>query len=144
MPPGMNANEMWWEMTRVINADGARPYARDLAYGTGGRSGNSYVVGDVDTSHGEADGPWVPGLHRAAIPIRTPRRCDHGESVCTECADSWMLDWLFYFDRTAGGRRLRDDLGGDAAVEALNAPRLAWESGRRHAATPAMTAPPAS
>lgn len=80
--------------------------------------------------HYTADGRRVAGLHRAAIPILTPRRCGHGECICTECADSWMLDWLFYFDRTAGGRRLRNDLGGEAAVEALNAPRLAWESGQ--------------
>jgi hypothetical protein len=140
----MNATKCGEKMTRVIDEDGSRPYARDLASGTGGRSGYSYVVGELDTSYRYGDGPWIPGLHRGAIPIRTPLRCDHRECVCTECAESWMFDWRFYLDRTAGGRRLRDDLGGEAALDAMAARRLAWDAGCRRAATPAITAPPAS
>lgn len=123
---------MWWEVKRVIDEDGSRPYARDLASGTGNLSGSSYVVGELDTSYRYADGPWVPGLLRAAIPVRTPRRCEHRECVCTGCAETWMFDWRFYFDRTAGGRRLRDDLGGETALAAMAARRLVWET--RHLA----------
>jgi hypothetical protein len=30
-----------------------------------------------------------------------------------------MFDWVFRFDRTAGGRRLRDELGGEKALAAM-------------------------
>jgi hypothetical protein len=39
-----------------------------------------------------------------------------------------MYDWKFYFDRTIGGRRLRADLGGEAALAAMAARRAAWEN----------------
>jgi hypothetical protein len=40
-----------------------------------------------------------------------------------------MSGWRFYFGRTAGGRRLRDDPGGETALAAMAARRLVWETG---------------
>jgi hypothetical protein len=96
----------------AVAGDGASPRKRDLEGGSKGLSGASYVVGELDTSHRGADGKLVPGLCRAAIPVRTVNRCDHCETVCARCAEVWMYDWKFYFDRTIGGRRLREGLGG--------------------------------
>lgn len=115
---------------------------RDLAGGSKGLSGNVYVVAELDTSCRGADGVLVPGLERAAIRLRTPRRCDHCETVCTECAESWMYDWVFYFGRTAGGRRLRDEIG-EEALAAMAMRRAAWEA-RLRRDTRDDTAGPAS
>lgn len=129
-----------------VAGDGASPYKRDLDEGSKGLSGSAYVVGELDTSCYDAGGAWVPGLERAAIRLRTPRRCDHCETVCTECAESWMYDWTFYFDRTAGGRRLRDEIG-EEALAAMVMRRAAWEvrlrrDTRDDTASPASPASP--
>ena len=46
-----------------------------------------------------------------------------------------MYDWKFYFDRTIGGRRLRDGLGGEAALAVMAARRAAWENQAAEAAS---------
>jgi hypothetical protein len=112
----------------AVAGDGASPRKRDLEGGSKGLSSANYVVGELDTSHQGADGKLVPGLCRAAIPVRTVNRCDHCETVCAKCAEVWMYDWTFYFDRTIGGRRLRADLGGEEALAAMAARRAAWEN----------------
>jgi len=117
----------------AVAGDGASPYKRDLKEGAKGLSGNGYVVAELDTSHRDANGKLVPGLERVPVRIRTPRRCDHCETVCVECAESWMFDWVFYFDRTAGGRLLRAGLGGDEALAAMARRRADWEKGHRSA-----------
>ncbi|MDQ2816513.1 MAG: hypothetical protein M3Z75_32930 [Actinomycetota bacterium] len=117
----------------TVAGDGASPYKRDLKEGAKGLSGNCYVVAELDTSHRDADGKRVPGLERVPVRIRTPRRCDHCETVCVECAESWMFDWVFYFDRTAGGRRLRAGLGGDEALAVMARRRADWENRHRSA-----------
>ena len=119
----------------AVAGDGASPHKRDLEGGSKGLSSIAYVVGELDTSHWGADGKLVPGLCRAAVPIRTPRRCDHGETLCLECAEVWMYDWVFYFDRTIGGRRLRDGLGGEAALAVMAARRAAWDASATEAAS---------
>jgi hypothetical protein len=111
----------------AVAGDGASPRMRDLEGGSKKLSGNAYVVGELDTSCYGAGGAWVPGLERSAIRLRTPRRCDHCQTVCTECAESWMYDWAFYFGRTAGGRRLRDEIG-EEALAAMVARRASWEA----------------
>ena len=108
--------------------DGPRPRAHDLTGGTRGMTSSSYVVGGLDESHVAPDGTSVYSFRRYAIPVRTVNRCDHGETVCARCAEVWMYDWVFYFDRTIGGRRLRADLGGEAALAAMAARRAAWEN----------------
>jgi hypothetical protein len=118
----------------AVAGDGASPRKRDLEGGSKGLSSVAYVAGELDTSHWGADGKLVPGLSRAAVPIRKPRRCDHGETVCLECAEVWMYDWVFYFDRTIGGRRLRDGLGGEAALALMATRRAAWEAPAAEAA----------
>jgi hypothetical protein len=125
----------------AVAGDGASARKRDLEGGTRGLSSIAYLVGELDTSHWDADGTLVPGVCRAAIPIRKPRRCDHGETVCLECAEVWMYDWKFYFDRTIGGRLLRDGLGGEAALAVMAARRAAWEN--QAAEPPPLTAAPA-
>jgi hypothetical protein len=108
--------------------DTPRRYASDLTGGTRGMSSSNYVVGGLDDSHLAEDGTPVHGFRRYAIPIRTVNRCDHCEYVCAKCAEVWMYDWVFYFDRTIGGRHLRADLGGEAALAAMAARRAAWEN----------------
>lgn len=108
--------------------DGTSPRKRDLDEGSKGLSSASYVVGELDTSHRDPDGTLVPGLSRTVIPVRTVNRCDHCATVCARCAEVWMYDWTFYFDRTIGGRRLRADLGGETALAAMAARRAAWEN----------------
>ena len=108
--------------------DGSRPHARDLTGGSRGMSSSNYVVGGLDESHQAADGTPVHRFSRYAIPVRTVNRCDHCEYVCAKCAEVWMYDWMFYFDRTIGGRHLRADLGGEAALASMAARRAAWEN----------------
>ena len=118
-----------------IGEDGSRPYARDLTGGSRGMSSISYVVGGLDESRQATDGTPVHRLSRYAIPIRTVNRCDHCETVCAKCAEVWMYDWKFYFDRTIGGRRLRAGLGGEAALAVMAARRAAWEAPAAEAAS---------
>ena len=93
----------------------SRPGRALLVGGYKGLSGNSYVVGELDMG---GDGKPVPGQALAAIPILTPARCGHGETICRECAGTWMTGgWALHFARTAGGRRLRDEIGGAALAE---------------------------
>lgn len=129
--------------TRAAGEDGSIPGAHDMADGNRGMSGNSYVVAELDTSSAGPDGIWVPGRHLAAIPIRI--RCGHQETVCTGCAETWMYDWVFHFGRTAGGRQLREALGGDPGLEAMAARRADWDARCRllTAGTPAGDPVPA-
>ncbi len=113
----------------LVAGSGDRPYMRDITNGVKGLSGKGYVVGELDTSYRDADGAWFPGLERVPVRIRTPRRCDHSQTVCQECAESWMFDWVLYFDRTEGGRLLRDALGGDEALAAMARRRAGWGTG---------------
>jgi hypothetical protein len=112
----------------AVAGGGDRPYMRDITNGVKGLSGRGYVVGELDTSYRDAGGAWVPGLERVPVRIRTPRRCDHSQTVCLECAESWMFDWVLYFDRTEGGRLLRAALG-DEALAAMARRRADWGTG---------------
>jgi hypothetical protein len=113
----------------AVAGSGDRPYMRDITNGVKGLSGRGYVVGELNTSYRDADGARVPGLERVPVRIRTPRRCDHSQTVCPECAESWMFDWVLYFDRTEGGRLLRAALGGDEALAAMARRRAGWGTG---------------
>jgi hypothetical protein len=108
--------------------DGAAPHVHDLTKRVQGLSGRGYVIGELDTSYRDAGGTLVPGLERVPLRIRTPPRCGHGETVCAECAESWMFDWVLYFSRTAGGRRLREEVG-EEALAAMARRRAAWGTG---------------
>jgi hypothetical protein len=44
-------------------------------------------------------------------PIKSPARCGHVHEVCVDCLETWELDWIVYFRRTVGGRRLAMDSG---------------------------------
>ena len=41
------------------------------------------------------------------VKILTVNNCQHETTVCHECIDSWAEDWIIFFNRTAGGRKLR-------------------------------------
>lgn len=46
-------------------------------------------------------GPFHP------VKIKTnPNLCEHIETVCSECVESWSIDYEIRFKRTAGGRAL--------------------------------------
>lgn len=64
-------------------------------------SGNHYLVVRLRDS----DDP--PGR---ILLVRDPRRCGHGYTMCVECAESWELDHHVHYERTGGGRRLREAL----------------------------------
>ena len=42
--------------------------------------------------------------------MREPKFCNHGVTICEECAMSWSWDYEIYFDSTEGGRRLKAKL----------------------------------
>lgn len=44
------------------------------------------------------------------VRIRKPRNCDHGITICTECADSWGIDYEIDFKSTIGGRKMKEAL----------------------------------
>jgi hypothetical protein len=113
---------------------GARPAWRSRVEGNQGLSGSYYVVGELDVSRPGAD---VPPIERSAIRIRTPSRCDHTETVCSDCAERWMYDWTFRFSRTAGGRRL---LGETALAEMARRRAVLEARPAGDAATPARPA----
>ena len=52
-----------------------------LVGGYKGLSGNGYVVGELDAASTGGDGEPAPGPALAAIPVRTPARCGHGETI---------------------------------------------------------------
>ncbi|QFG08574.1 hypothetical protein PBI_ASERPROCKY_88 [Gordonia phage ASerpRocky] len=43
------------------------------------------------------------------IRIRKPRNCAHGITICTECMESWGIDYNIDFESTEGGRKLRQE-----------------------------------
>ena len=98
------------EHRRTRPPSGAREGAHGrvlLAGGYKGLSGNAYVVAEPGADGNGADGEPGPGPACAA-----------------------MFDWVFYFDRTAGGRLLRAGLGGDEALAAMARRRADWASRR--------------
>lgn len=63
---------------RVDDADGSQPYAHDMADGTRGQSGNSYVVGELDmTCTGPLGMVLADGTHRGRHPDPGPLRPLH-------------------------------------------------------------------
>jgi hypothetical protein len=46
-------------------------------------------------------GPFYPVKIKA-----NPNLCEHIETVCSECVESWSIDYEIRFERTAGGRAL--------------------------------------
>ncbi|MFF2085430.1 hypothetical protein ACFVVM_16775 [Nocardia sp. NPDC058176] len=69
-------------------------------------SGNAYVsvqLRDTDEAPGRV---WL---------VMRPDKCNHGITICPDCAESWELDYLVNYEYTAGGRRLR------TVIEALRA-----------------------
>ena len=66
-------------------------------------SGYSYVPAMMKVDH--------PGTKPDRIQVRTSRLCNHVAFVCSECLSVWEYDWTFFFDRTAGGRRLKAQAG---------------------------------
>lgn len=51
-------------------------------------------------------GPSLAAASPVAV-IDAPAACGHTETVCTDCAETWALDWAIYYDATPGGRQLR-------------------------------------
>jgi len=67
-----------------------------------------------------ADGP-ISGRHYIAATLRedaslakliwiTAERCGHQNRICTDCAHVWAWDYQLYFDRTARGRLMAEEL----------------------------------
>ncbi|WP_431969560.1 hypothetical protein [Nocardia sp. bgisy134] len=96
-------------------------------------SGNAYVMvtlRDTDDPYGRILLVW------------NPHRCNHGYTICVECADSWELDHHVHYDLTGGGRRLRKaldtppaiadtaetDTGGTQPAEADTAEADSWQA----------------
>ncbi|MGY0497464.1 hypothetical protein ACWZHB_03070 [Nocardia sp. FBN12] len=64
-------------------------------------SGNAYVLVRLRDS----EDPYG-----RILLVGNPSRCNHGYTLCIECAESWELDHLVHYDLTGGGRRLREAL----------------------------------
>ncbi|MEV6219891.1 hypothetical protein [Nocardia sp. NPDC051833] len=72
-------------------------------------SSNEYVpcwLRDEDQPHGQL---W----------IRPVDRCNHGITICPECAESWDIDYVVDYHRTLGGRALLEQMS-TTATEALS------------------------
>lgn len=57
------------------------------------------------------------------LEIMPTDKCNHANTICSGkdgdgnyCAETWMLDHVIFFERTVGGRTLRDEIGFDVAV----------------------------
>ncbi|MBH0777688.1 hypothetical protein [Nocardia bovistercoris] len=77
-------------------------------------SGNTYV--SLRSREGTACG---------RVLLMTPQKCNHGITICERCADSWEIDHVVHYARTAAGRALRERLdhnGRDTAPAAPPAP----------------------
>lgn len=59
-------------------------------------SGNAYVNVCLKET------PDSPGRVR----VRSHKYCEHDDTVCVECVDSWLIDYRIDFDRTCAGRSL--------------------------------------
>lgn len=42
--------------------------------------------------------------------IMQPEYCRHGVTICTDCAESWGWDYDLHYQRTEGGRNLKEKL----------------------------------
>ncbi|MFE3317536.1 hypothetical protein [Nocardia sp. NPDC059195] len=72
-------------------------------------SGNAYVsiqLRDADDQPGR-------------LLIMEPNKCNHGITICRECANSWEIDYLVEYFRTAGGRRLHEHIEADVAAASV-------------------------
>ncbi len=63
-------------------------------------SGNDYVSLQLRDSDDD--------LGRALI--LEPGKCNHGITICRECAESWEIDYHVHYYYTAGGRRLLEHI----------------------------------
>ncbi len=54
--------------------------------------------------------------------VGNPHRCNHGCTICVECAESWELDHVVHYALTGGGRRLREALDAQSADAAVTPP----------------------
>ncbi|MCP2320954.1 hypothetical protein APR12_006344 [Nocardia amikacinitolerans] len=68
-------------------------------------SGNAYVM----VTPRDSDDPYG-----RILLVWNPHRCNHGYTICLECAESWELDHVVHYALTGGGRRLREALDAQA------------------------------
>ncbi|WP_460696653.1 hypothetical protein [Nocardia thraciensis] len=45
--------------------------------------------------------------------VKPRHRCNHGVTICRDCADSWALDHIIHYERTKAGRQLLDQVNTD-------------------------------
>jgi hypothetical protein len=64
-------------------------------------SGNSYVPMRLRED--------PEGTKPTPTRIVVERNCDHKTTICPtkDCIESWAIDWKIFFDRTGGGRQLK-------------------------------------
>ncbi|WP_405160772.1 hypothetical protein OG203_30930 [Nocardia sp. NBC_01499] len=43
--------------------------------------------------------------------VKQPSACNHGVTICRDCAYSWEWDYVVHYDRTSAGRALRTEIG---------------------------------
>jgi hypothetical protein len=50
----------------------------------------------LDMSHKPVGGEWTHQVDECEIPIAPDfALCEHGETICPDCADSWGTDYIF-------------------------------------------------
>ncbi|GAB2709522.1 hypothetical protein [Nocardia thraciensis] len=58
--------------------------------------------------------------HISKVLFMTPENCNHGVTICRECAEGWEIDYVVRYSRTEGGRKLarqRADADSSPAAE---------------------------
>ncbi|WP_280370747.1 hypothetical protein [Nocardia wallacei] len=82
--------------TTIHDEDGAVKHGARL-------SGSNYVPVQLRDYHGKPD----------KVLVKPRQWCNHGVTICRDCADSWALDHIIYYERTKAGRLLLDQVDTD-------------------------------
>lgn len=88
-------------------------------------SSSHYVSAILREAIDETTGKYSVG-ECSKIPTRWYKNCDHVQTICTACANSWSIDYHLRWGATAAGRSMRDMM--HSGLYPIN---LWWAPGRR-------------
>lgn len=84
------------------------------AYRTEDKHGNPIEDGEIPRGTSLSGNNYVSVRLRDSsnrpgpVLLRAPMHCNHGVTMCNECAHSWLWDYQILWSRTGGGRKLRE------------------------------------
>ena len=75
----------------------------------------SYANPDIDKMQQMAGSAYISATDRTGgktsrIALVAPQHCGHQNRICLACVPMWGWDYQIHFERTGGGRKMRQSL----------------------------------